>query len=74
MMFLAACVIALVLLSGLVFYALRRKNRVRAVFKGPLSAFSFEFEADDVDRDSSNEKYHTKPTTPETSGRRVAGP
>ncbi len=53
MMLLAACVVALMLLSGLVFYALRRKNRVRAVFKGPLSTFSFEFEADDVDRDSS---------------------
>jgi hypothetical protein len=53
MMLLAACVFALMLLSGLVFYALRRKNRVRAVFKGPLSTFSFEFEADDADRNPS---------------------
>ena len=48
----AACVLALLLFFGLIFYALRRTRHVRAAFKGPLSVFSFEFEADDLDRDT----------------------
>ena len=48
MTIIAVCVLALLLLSGLIFYALRRKGRVRAAFKGPLAVFSFEFEADDT--------------------------
>jgi hypothetical protein len=30
-----------------VLFALTRKNHVRAIFKGPLSSFHVEFEADD---------------------------
>lgn len=56
MMLLAACVIALTLLSGLILYALPRKNRVRAVFRGPLSAFSFEFEAGGLEQDSAKKE------------------
>ena len=44
MWLLPVCLFALLLFSA-IFYALRRKRYVRAVFKGPFA--SFEFEADD---------------------------
>ena|SRR5215469_4624651 len=50
------CAFALLAFFSLLFYALRRKNHVRAVFKGPLSAFFFEFEADDLDGDSAKKE------------------
>ncbi len=46
-MLLTVCLVALVLLFGAIFYALRRKRHVRATFKGPLATFLVEFEADD---------------------------
>jgi hypothetical protein len=50
-MLLTLCLLALIFFFVVIFCALYRKRYVRATFKGPLSTFLFEFEADDGDHD-----------------------
>jgi hypothetical protein len=49
-MILSVYFLALILLFAAIFCALWRKRYVRAIFKGPLSTFLIEFEADDRNR------------------------
>ena len=49
-MLLSVYFLALILLFAAIFCALWRKRYVRASFKGPLSTFLIEFEADDRNR------------------------
>jgi hypothetical protein len=62
-MLLSVCFLALILLFAAIFYALWRKRYVRASFKGPLSAFLIEFEADDRNRDPEQKDKTSQSTT-----------
>jgi len=56
-------VLVMVLFFCLITFALCRKKHVRATFKGPLSAFVIELEADDQNCDPIDKK-HSIPAKP----------